>query len=145
MFQSKKPNSSRGVRHVRKFRLRTDVSRDMLCSRALKYATTPRNCWTRYPPRYSNGWAEFWSEPMKPLANKPNHAHWLRIIHTLIRTWQTPKGYHGYRVVYLFQGLGDKNYKKMSLLKDTTWKKFRSNRKHFRVYHTYKIIITLIL
>ena len=24
MFQSKKPNSSRGVRHARKFRLRTD-------------------------------------------------------------------------------------------------------------------------
>ena len=29
MFQSKKPNSSRGVRHARKFRLRTDASRDM--------------------------------------------------------------------------------------------------------------------
>ena len=28
MFQSKKPNSSRGVRHARKFRLRTDASRD---------------------------------------------------------------------------------------------------------------------
>ena len=27
MFQSKKPNSSRGVRHARKFRLRTDASR----------------------------------------------------------------------------------------------------------------------
>ena len=35
MFQSKKPNSSRGVRHARKFRLRTDASRDTLCSRAL--------------------------------------------------------------------------------------------------------------
>ena len=32
MFQSKKPNSSRGVRHERKFRLRTDASRN---SRAL--------------------------------------------------------------------------------------------------------------
>ena len=39
------------------------------------HATTPRNCWTNYPPRYSNGWAEFWSEPMKPLVNKLNHAH----------------------------------------------------------------------
>ena len=35
MFQSKKPNSSRGVRHVRKFRLRADASRDTQCSRAL--------------------------------------------------------------------------------------------------------------
>ena len=35
MFQSKKPNSSRGIRHVRKFRLRTDASRDTRCSRTL--------------------------------------------------------------------------------------------------------------
>ena len=35
MFQSKKPNSSRGVRHARKFHLRTDASRDTRCSRAL--------------------------------------------------------------------------------------------------------------
>ena len=35
MFQSKKPNSSRGVSHARKFHLRTDASRDMRCSRAL--------------------------------------------------------------------------------------------------------------
>ena len=35
MFQSKKPNSSRGVRHVRKFHLRTDASRDTRCSHAL--------------------------------------------------------------------------------------------------------------
>ena len=47
----------------------------------VKYATTPHNCWTRYPPRYSNGWAEFWSEPMKLLVDKLNHTHWLRIIH----------------------------------------------------------------
>ena len=45
----------------------------------VKYATTPPNCRTRYPPRYSNGWAEFWSEPMKHLVNKLNHAHWLRM------------------------------------------------------------------
>ena len=44
------------------------------------YAATPRNCWTRYPPRYSNGWAEFWSEPMKLLVDKLNHAHWLRMV-----------------------------------------------------------------
>ena len=35
MFQSKKPNLSRGVRHARKFRLRADVSRDTRCSRVL--------------------------------------------------------------------------------------------------------------
>ena len=34
MFQSKKPNSSGGVRHARKFRSRTDASRYMRCSRA---------------------------------------------------------------------------------------------------------------
>ena len=33
--QSKKPNSSRGVRHARKFCLRTDASRYTRCSRAL--------------------------------------------------------------------------------------------------------------
>ena len=47
--------------------------------RGVKYATTPRYCWTRYPPRCINGWAEFWSEPMKILVDKLNHAHWLRI------------------------------------------------------------------
>ena len=35
MFQSKKPNSSRGVRHARKLRLCTDAPRDTRCSRAL--------------------------------------------------------------------------------------------------------------
>ena len=35
MFQSKKPKSLRGVRHARKFRLRTDSSRDTQCSHAL--------------------------------------------------------------------------------------------------------------
>ena len=35
MFQSKKPNSSRGVRHARKFGLRTDASRNTRCSRTL--------------------------------------------------------------------------------------------------------------
>ena len=35
MFQSKKPNSLRGVHHARKFHLRTDASRDTQCSRAL--------------------------------------------------------------------------------------------------------------
>ena len=44
MFQSKKPKSSRGVRHVRKFPSRTDASRDTQSSRRLKYATISRNC-----------------------------------------------------------------------------------------------------
>ena len=35
MFQSKKPKSSHGVCHVRKFHLRTAVSRDTQCSRVL--------------------------------------------------------------------------------------------------------------
>ena len=35
MFQSKKPNSSRGVRHARKIRLRADASRDTRGSLAL--------------------------------------------------------------------------------------------------------------
>ena len=34
MFQSKKPNSSHGVRHARKFRLRADVSCNTQYSRA---------------------------------------------------------------------------------------------------------------
>ena len=48
----------------------------------VKYTTTPRKSWTRYPPRYhySNGWAEFWSEPMKLLVDTLNHTHWLRMI-----------------------------------------------------------------
>ena len=35
MFQSKKPKSSRGVRHARKFCLRIDASHDTQCSRTL--------------------------------------------------------------------------------------------------------------
>ena len=35
MFQSKKPNSKRGVRHAHEFRLRTDASRNTQCSLAL--------------------------------------------------------------------------------------------------------------
>ena len=28
----------------------------------------------------SNGWVEFWPEPMKFLVDMLNHAHWLRIL-----------------------------------------------------------------
>ena len=45
----------------------------------VNYATTPRNTWMRYPSWFSNGWAEFWPEPMKFLVDMLNHAHWLRI------------------------------------------------------------------
>ena len=45
----------------------------------IKYATTPRNCCTRYPSRSSNGWAEFLAEPMQFLVDMLNHAYWLRI------------------------------------------------------------------
>ena len=41
----------------------------------VKYATTPRDCWTRYPSRSSNGWVEFWPEPMEFLVDMLNHAH----------------------------------------------------------------------
>ena len=76
MFQSKKPNSLRGVCHARKFLLRTDASRDTRCSRALN-TQLPRVIAERaiHHVIVINGWAEFWSEPMKPLVNKLNHAH----------------------------------------------------------------------
>ena len=47
----------------------------------IKYATTPRNFWTHYPSRSSNGWAEFLPEPMKFLIDMLNHTHWLRIVY----------------------------------------------------------------
>ena len=40
MFQSKKPKSSRGVRHACKFCLCTDASRDTRCSRMLNTQLT---------------------------------------------------------------------------------------------------------
>ena len=45
----------------------------------VKYATTPGNCWSRYPSRSSYGWVGFWPEPIKFLLDMLNHAHWLRI------------------------------------------------------------------
>ena len=41
----------------------------------VKYATTPHNCGKRYPTRSSNGWAEFWPEPMKFLVDKLHVYH----------------------------------------------------------------------
>ena len=74
MFQSKDPNSLRGIRHARKFRLRTDASRDTRCSRALT-TQLHRSIAKRYPLRSHNGWMEFWAEPMKFLVDMLNHAH----------------------------------------------------------------------
>ena len=39
-----------------------------------RYERFTRNCWKRYISRCSNGWAEFWPEPMKFLLD------WLRIL-----------------------------------------------------------------
>ena len=54
IFQSKKPNSSRGVRHALKFRLRMDASLDARCSRALNTQLQGRVIAERTLPRYSN-------------------------------------------------------------------------------------------
>ena len=63
MFQSKKPKSSRGVCHARKFR--ADASCDTRCSRALN-TQLPREIAERAFYLLSrNGWAEFLPEPMK--------------------------------------------------------------------------------
>ena len=81
MFQSKKPNSSRGVRHERKFRLRTEALRDTRCPRAVN-TQLPRVIAERVIHHVIvNGWVEFWSEPMKLLVDKLNQAYWLRILH----------------------------------------------------------------
>ena len=67
--------SSCGVRHARKYRLRTDASRDTRCLRALN-TQLPRVIAERaIHLSSSNGWAEFWPEPMKFLADIIKHAH----------------------------------------------------------------------
>ena len=75
MFQSKKPKSSCGVRHARKYRLRTDASRDTRCSRALNTQLSRVIAERTIHLSSSNGWAEFWPEPMKFLFDMLNHAH----------------------------------------------------------------------
>ena len=75
MFQSRKPNSSRGVRHARKLRLRTDASRGTRCSRALDTQLLRVIFEHAIHLSSSNGWAEFWPEPMKFLVDMLNHAH----------------------------------------------------------------------
>ena len=80
MFQSKKPESSRGVGHARKFRLRTDAPRDTWCSRALKLQL-PRVIGERANNlTFCNRRAEFWRELMnffcghaKPRPLRINH------------------------------------------------------------------------
>ena len=75
MFQSKKPNSARGVRHARKFGLRTDASRETRCSHALN-TQLPRVIAERaiHHVIVMDG-RSFWSEPMKLLVEKLNHSH----------------------------------------------------------------------
>ena len=79
MFQSKKPNSSCGIRHARKFRLRTDASRDTWCSRALN-THLPRVIAERaiHHVIVMDGWS-FGQSQWSFLVDKLNHAHWLRI------------------------------------------------------------------
>ena len=75
-----RPNLSRGIRHARKFRLRTDASRDMRCSRALN-TQLPRVIAERvfYHVIVMDG-PSCWSEPMKLLADYAKSLlQWLRI------------------------------------------------------------------
>ena len=84
MVQSKKPMSSREVRHLCKFHLQTDTSHDTQGSRALN--TQLPHVIAEYAIHLSssNGWAEFWPEPMKFLVNMLNHVVWLRIFYLFI-------------------------------------------------------------
>ena len=75
MFQSNKPKSSHGVRHARKFRLRTDASRDSRCSRTLNTRLSRVIAERAIHLSSSNGWAEFLVEPMKFVVDILNHAH----------------------------------------------------------------------
>ena len=76
MFQSKKPKSSCGTRHARKFHLHTDASHDMRCSCALNMQL-PRVIGERaiHHGLVMDGWTEFWPEAMKFLVDMLNHAH----------------------------------------------------------------------
>ena len=88
-----KPKSSRGDRHARKLRLRTDAWRDERCTHALN-TQLPRVIAERVIHLSSyNWWLEFWPEPMKFLVDMLNHAHWLRIlvVMTLMLLWKCHK------------------------------------------------------
>ena len=75
MFQSKKKKSSRDVLHADKLRLRTDASRDKLCSRALNTQLPRVTAERAIHLSPSNEKTGFWSEPMKFLVDMPNQAH----------------------------------------------------------------------
>ena len=74
MFKSKKPNSLCGIRQARKSPLHTDVSHSRQCSRTLN---TLLHVFAERAIHLSssNGWTEFWPEPIKFLVDMPNHAH----------------------------------------------------------------------
>ena len=77
IHQSKKPKTSRGIRHALKFCLFTDVSRALIHSWPWVNAerSIHLSCY--------NGWGEFWPEPMKFLVDMLNHTHWLRIMYNV--------------------------------------------------------------
>ena len=96
MFQSKKPKSSRGVRHERKFCLCTDASLDMQCLRALDMQL-PCVIAERaiHYGVVMDGWS-FWPQPIKFLVDMLNCTHWLRMRATKheIRHWLYLVLYH---------------------------------------------------
>ena len=83
MFPSKKLKSTRGVGHAHKFSLRADALRDThtQCSQALN-TQLPLVIAERAAIHLSssNGFAEFWPEPIKFLVDMLNYARWLRIL-----------------------------------------------------------------
>ena len=81
MLQFKKPKKSRAVRHARKFRLRTDASRDTRCLRALNMQP-PCEITERaiHHDLVMDGRSlAIWPEPMKFLVDMLNLPHWPRI------------------------------------------------------------------
>ena len=62
-----------GIRHMRKFHLHTDASRDTWCASALNMQLPAERA---IHLMSSNGWAEFWPEPMIFLVDMLNHAHY---------------------------------------------------------------------
>ena len=77
MFQSKKAESSHGVRHAPKFSLHKDVSCSTQCTHTLNTQLLCVIAERAIHISSHNGWAEFWPEPIKFLVDMLNHTHWL--------------------------------------------------------------------
>ena len=75
-----KKKHSRGVRHACTCRLRTDASRNMLYTGALNTQLPCVIAERAIHLSSSNGWAEFWPEPIKFLVDMLNYAHNISII-----------------------------------------------------------------